>query len=72
MKQPRGISIRTTLCGRVRDIATDAGPVARVDLRLNGGDTLSAFITRNAIDELGLGPGDEVFALIKTASIDTR
>jgi molybdate transport system ATP-binding protein len=72
MKQPRGISIRTTLSGRVQDIATDAGPVARVDLRLNGGDTLSAFITRNAIDELGLGPGDEVFALIKTASIDTR
>jgi molybdate transport system ATP-binding protein len=72
MKQPRGVSIRTMLAGRVTDVATDDGPVARVDLGLAGGDRLSAFVTRNAVDELGLGPGDDVFAMIKAASIESR
>ncbi|OCC03229.1 molybdenum ABC transporter ATP-binding protein [Labrys sp. WJW] len=72
MKRPGAVSIRTMLGARVKAVASDDGPVARVDLALTGGDTLSAFITRNAVDELGLGQGDTVLAMIKAASIDAR
>ncbi|WP_448950257.1 molybdenum ABC transporter ATP-binding protein [Labrys neptuniae] len=72
MKRPGSVSIRTMLAATVKTIEADDGPVARVDLTLTGGDTLSAFITRNAVDELGLGQGDDVLAMIKAASIDAR
>ncbi|PRH88719.1 molybdenum ABC transporter ATP-binding protein [Labrys okinawensis] len=72
MKRPGSVSIRTMLGARVKAIVTDDGPVARIDLTLTGGDMLSAFITRNAVDELGLGEGDTVLAMIKAASIDAR
>ncbi|MDT3377167.1 molybdenum ABC transporter ATP-binding protein [Labrys neptuniae] len=72
MKRPGAVSIRTMLAGEVKTIDADDGPVARVDLALSGGDMLSAFITRNAVDELGLGQGDTVLAMIKAASIDAR
>ncbi len=72
MKRPGSVSIRTMLAAEVTTIAADDGPVARVDLALTGGDRLSAFITRNAVDELGLGQGDAVLAMIKAASIDAR
>ena len=72
VKRPHDISIRTMLAGRVTGIAADEGPVARVDLALTGGDRLSAFVTRSAVDELGLAPGGEVLAMIKAASIETR
>ncbi|CAM5775626.1 molybdenum import ATP-binding protein ModC [Labrys miyagiensis] len=72
MKRPGSVSIRTMLSASVRAIASDDGPVARVDLTLAGGDALSAFVTRHAVDELGLGAGDNVLAMIKAASIDAR
>ncbi|WP_454811761.1 molybdenum ABC transporter ATP-binding protein [Labrys neptuniae] len=72
MKRPGSVSIRTMLGAQVQAIDADDGPVARVDLILTGGDKLSAFITRNAVDELGLGQGDSVLAMIKAASIDAR
>lgn len=64
-----GVSVRTSLSGTVSRIVTDAGPVARIDLALAGGDTLSAFVTRKAIDELALAQGRLVRALVKSASI---
>ncbi|GLS17494.1 molybdenum import ATP-binding protein ModC [Labrys miyagiensis] len=72
MKRPGSVSIRTMLAASVKAVEVDDGPIARVDLTLDGGDTLSAFITRNAVDELGLRPGDSVLAMIKAASIDAR
>ncbi|WP_413990393.1 molybdenum ABC transporter ATP-binding protein [Labrys okinawensis] len=71
-KRPGGVSIRTMLPASVKAVEVDDGPIARVDLALDGGDILSAFITRNAVDELGLCPGDSVLAMIKAASIDAR
>jgi molybdate transport system ATP-binding protein len=71
-RRPEQISIRTMLAASVKAIDTDAGPLARVDLVLPGGDTLSSFVTRNAVDELGLGKGKDVLAMIKAASIDAR
>ena len=69
LERPRGISVRTILAGRIKATQTDAGAVARVELVLAGGETLSAFVTRKSLDEMGIGAGDAVFAMIKAASI---
>ena len=69
LTEPAGLSIRTTLSGVIRAIVTDAGPIARVDLVLTGGETLAAFVSRLAVDELGLSTGRPVHALVKAAAI---
>jgi molybdate transport system ATP-binding protein len=33
---------------------------------------LVALVTRKAVDELGIGAGDRVFALVKTMALDER
>ena len=70
VRRPSGLSIRTVLRGTVLSTVLDEGPIARVDIALPGGDTLAAFVTRRSVDELGLGEGDAVHALIKAASIE--
>lgn len=70
LERPREISVRTVLSARIAGIASDAGPVARIDLDLPGGDRLAAFVTRKAVDDLGLAEGKAVFAMIKAAAID--
>jgi molybdate transport system ATP-binding protein len=68
---PRRSSVRTVLAGHVAAATADDGPIARVDVALEGGDRLAAFVTRKSLDELGLAPGAPVFALVKAASLDT-
>lgn len=63
-------SVRTVLKGEVSKIDADEGPFALVKVRLTGGDELAAFITRLAVDDLGLKTGTPVFAEIKAATID--
>ncbi len=70
--RPRNVSVRTILAGTVAGIATDDGPLASVSVDLEGHGRLAALATRMAIDELGLGTGDQVFALIKTVALDER
>ena len=70
LERPREVSVRTVLTGVIAGIVVDAGPVARIDLDLPGGDRLAAFVTRKAVDELALAPGKAVFAMIKAAAID--
>ena len=41
-------------------------------LQLLGGDDLKVYATRLAADDLGLGEGDDVLALVKAVSIDER
>ncbi len=57
------------LAGRVAGLepAGDAGAVAMVELV--GGDRIAASITRWAAEELGLAPGREVVALVKTVAL---
>ena len=69
--RPQGLSVQSMLEGTIASIET-AGPLARVEIALAGEGRLSAMATRRAIDELGLHPGDSVFALIKTAALDER
>lgn len=69
LNAPEALSIRTSLSGLVERIVTDAGPVARVEIALVGGEALSAYVTRKAVDSLALVPGLAVKALVKSASI---
>ncbi len=66
-----GLSIRTALSGTIETIA-EVGPLALVGIRLNGGDLLTASITRFSREELGLREGLPVFCLVKTAALDER
>ncbi len=69
--QPRNLSVRSVLEGQVREVETE-GALASVEIALNGGGRLFAMATRRAIDDLGLKPGDPVFALVKTVALDER
>lgn len=71
-QRPRSLSIRNVLEGTVTAVRTTAGPVAIVEIALAGQGRLNASITRLAVEELGLGEGDHVFALIKTVALDER
>jgi molybdate transport system ATP-binding protein len=72
LSKPRELSIRTALPGKVSAISESAGAVVMVEVRLSGGEALAAAVTRKAVDELGLGVGDQVWCLIKSVSIDDR
>ncbi|WP_342018558.1 TOBE domain-containing protein [Methyloceanibacter superfactus] len=60
------------MAGTIAGIEIDDGPFAGVSITLDGHGALFALATRKAIDELGLGPGDRVYALIKTVALDER
>ena len=71
-QRPRSLSIRNVLQGTVTAVTAGEGPVATLDIALTGHGRLKATVTRLAVDELGLGEGDHVFALIKTVALDER
>jgi molybdate transport system ATP-binding protein len=60
------------LPGKIADISQPQGAVIMVEVALTGGETLAAAVTRKAVDELGLGLGDQVYCLVKSVSIDDR
>lgn len=67
---PAGVSIRNVLPGRIARItAVDATNVeVAIDI---GPELLAALITRDALADLRLQPGEEVFALIKANAIES-
>jgi molybdate transport system ATP-binding protein len=67
----RNLSVRSTLRGRISSIET-AGPLATVEIALEGEGHLFAMATRRALDDLGLEPGRQVFALVKSVALDER
>jgi molybdate transport system ATP-binding protein len=69
--RPEAISIRTILAARVARIETGASPFALVTLAV-GPDKLLAYVTRQAVEDLALTAGAEVFALVKSVAIDER
>lgn len=71
-ERPDNISVRSAVSGTVTGIAMGEGPFALVTIALQGGDTLFAYATRLAVEELGLGAGGAVVALVKTVAIDER
>jgi molybdate transport system regulatory protein len=62
-----GISIRNRLPGRVVGIAAGEA-MAAVKISIDGGE-LTAAITREAVDELGLAGGSPVVALVKSTEV---
>ncbi|MFE2535442.1 molybdopterin-binding protein [Streptomyces sp. NPDC059371] len=62
-----GLSIRNQLPGTVTDV-TSGGAMARVKVRIAGGELTSA-ITKDAVADLRLGEGSEVVALIKSTEV---
>jgi len=71
MRRPSEISILNVLPARVAAIGEEAGPI--VDLQLAvGGSSLTARITRRSLNELGIRPGQDLYALVKAVSFDQR
>ncbi|MEU8431455.1 TOBE domain-containing protein [Streptomyces sp. NPDC029216] len=65
-----GLSIRNQIAGTVAEVAT--GPaMASVKVDVNGGG-LTAAITADAVDALGLAAGSSVVALIKATEVSLQ
>ncbi|MGW5401433.1 TOBE domain-containing protein [Streptomyces sp. NPDC003952] len=62
-----GISIRNQIAGTVTDVAT-GGAMGSVKVSVEGGE-LTAAITKDAVEALGLAAGTSVVALIKSTEI---
>jgi molybdate transport system ATP-binding protein len=66
VEEPRGLSVRNQLRGRVVSVTKDHGAMlAEVDI---GGATLLARISAAAVHELGIAPGRELWVLVKAVS----
>jgi molybdate transport system ATP-binding protein len=68
---PTGISALNVLAGRVEAVVPIENAALEVQLRL-GDERLLARVTRRSGATLGLVPGREIFAVIKTVAIDRR
>ena len=68
---PIGISALNVLAGLVEALVPIEEGALEVELRL-GGERLLARVTRRSGEALGLVPGRQVFAVIKTVAIDRR
>jgi molybdate transport system regulatory protein len=62
------LSTRTQLAGTVTEI-TAGEAMAVVKVALEGGDTITSSITREAAEDLGLETGKEVVVLIKSTEV---
>jgi molybdate transport system ATP-binding protein len=67
-QRPEGLSAQNILAGRVVAIVPGTGPGAIVHVRI-GEEELLARVTRRAVEQLALGPGDPVHAIIKSMSV---
>ena len=63
------LSTRNQLAGTVTEVSVGA-VMATVKVKLTGGDQIiTASITREAVEELGLAVGSEVVALVKSTEV---
>ena len=63
---PEGLSVRNALAGEVSEIA-EVGPTRLVHVDV--GHRVAVKVTPEAVEELGLAPGQRVYCLIKTHSL---
>ncbi|HET7130902.1 MAG TPA: molybdenum ABC transporter ATP-binding protein [Gammaproteobacteria bacterium] len=68
--QPRDISIRNVLGAEILRVDLDASVYAELLLGVDG-QHLRARITRGALEELALRPGQHVYALIKSVALES-
>lgn len=70
VEEPRGISVRNHLRGRVRSVSADgSGDLVTVDV---GEVTLLSRVTAAATRELALAPGRDVWVLVKAVSVSNH
>jgi molybdopterin-binding protein len=62
------ISARNKIRGRVTSV-TKGATTANVKIDVGGGTVVSASITNEAVDELGLAVGDTAYAVIKASDV---
>jgi molybdopterin-binding protein len=62
------LSARNVLAGRVLEVRKGA-TTAHVRLELLGGAAITASITNEAVDELGLKAGDQAYAVVKASDV---
>jgi molybdate transport system regulatory protein len=62
------LSIRNQLPGTVSAI-NEGNVMDLVKVELDGGQTITASITKEAVKDLGLAPGSKVVALIKSTEV---
>jgi len=69
LSPPEGLSALNVLPGIVAELGRGDGPI--LDLRLDcAGEALIARLTRRSIERLGLAPGKQVYAVIKSIAFD--
>lgn len=69
LDRPTGLSALNVIPART--VSLDAIPGPLVAVRLDcGGDSLVAHLTRKSVEELRLGPGQPVYAAIKSVAFD--
>jgi molybdopterin-binding protein len=62
------ISARNALKGKIESV--NKGPVtATVKIKVESPGTVTAIITKEAVDDLGLKDGEEVYAIIKATEV---
>ncbi|SMH56624.1 molybdenum ABC transporter ATP-binding protein [Maritimibacter sp. HL-12] len=66
--RPEGLSAQNIVPGQVARIVSGEGPAVIVHIAV-GEDEILARITRRALTDLGLAPGDAVHAILKTMSV---
>jgi molybdopterin-binding protein len=62
------LSARNVLAGKVVEVKRGA-TTAHVRLELPGGATITASVTNDAVDELGLKAGDQAYAVVKASDV---
>lgn len=62
------LSARNILAGKVLEVKKGA-TTAHVRLELPGGATITASVTNDAVDELGLKAGDQAYAVVKASDV---
>jgi molybdate transport system ATP-binding protein len=69
LRPPEELSALNVLSGIVVEISHSDGPI--VEMRLDcAGETLTARLTRRSVEGLGLAPGRQVYAVIKSIAFD--
>ncbi len=62
------LSARNVLSGKVLEVKKGT-TTAHVRLELAGGAAITASITNEAVDELGLKAGDQAYAVVKASDV---
>lgn len=69
VERPRGLSIRNVLPGRITNLRFETEGAVDATIQLRAAH-LRSRLTQAAVEDLGLEEGSEVFALVKSVSLD--